>query len=290
MQKEIKCFKINSKYFPPKLNELEKCPKELFVLGDEKILLENSLGVIGSRNCSCIGKEVAQKICLDLSESNVVIVSGFAKGIDTIAHKACLSNKKKTIAVLGSGHGRIYPSENRKIIDKILMYGGAIVSEYPFDYPALPKNFIERNRIIAALSEGVVLIEAKKNSGSLHTIKYARELNRKIFVVPGRVNDEMYEGSNEVLVNGAFCICNSKDIAKKYSWINLKEKVDDKSEMIIDKEYINLFDVISKNPISFEEICMLVNEPVNVILNKLTMLEMNDFIKEVECQKFIRTK
>ena len=289
MKKEIKYLKRESKYFPSKLRDLENCPKELFVLGDEKILTEKSLSVIGSRKCSTVGKEIARKISMDLSNSDVVIVSGFARGIDTIAHKACLENKKKTIAVLGSGHGRIYPAENKRLLDKILTYGGAIVSEYPFEYPTLPKNFIERNRIIAALSEGTILIEAKKNSGSLHTIDYARKLNKKIFVVPGAINDEMYEGSNDVLTKGAFCICDTKDIAKEYSWLDLKE-YKDKKENILTKEYAEVFSAITNYPISFEEICIKIDEPVNVILHKLTMLEIDGFIREIEGQNFIRIK
>ncbi len=291
MKKEIKCLKRNSKYFPESLRKLENCPEELFVLGDESVLSEFSLSVVGSRRCSFAGQKIAEEICEDLSRLNVVIVSGFARGIDTVAHQTCLDNKNRTIAVLGGGHGKIYPNENKKMIDKILKYGGAIISEYPFEYPSLPKNFIERNRIIAALSEGVILIEAKKHSGSLYTIDYARKLEKKIFAVPGAINDKMYEGSNAVLAEGAFCVCDSRDIVKKYTNLNMNKKVlENKSDVCVDKEFVNLFNIISHYPLSFEEICLKINEPVSDVLYQLTMLEINGLIKEIEGKNFIRIK
>lgn len=288
MEKEIKCLQKNSKNFPENLRKLKNCPKELFVLGDEKVLSEFSLSVIGSRKCSFVGQKIAAEICEDLSSLDVVIVSGFARGIDTVAHKTCVNNKKKTIAVLGGGHGKIYPSENKKMIDEILKCGGAIISEYPFGYPSLPKNFVERNRIIAALSEGVILVEAQKQSGSLHTIGYARELNKKIFVVPGAINDEMYDGSNMVLTEGGFCILNSQDIANKYELLCTKKIVHKKKEnVLVDEELKKVFKVISHKPISFDEICLKIKEPASDVLYKLTMLEIKGLIKEVGGKNFV---
>lgn len=291
MKEKIKCLKRDSKYFPQKLKELEKCPEEIFVLGNEKILSEFSLSVVGSRKCSFFGKEIARKISGNLANSNITVVSGFARGIDTIAHKTCIENEKKTIAVLGGGHGNIYPNENKYMIEKILENGGAIISEYPYGYPSLPSNFIQRNRIVAALSEGVILIEAKRNSGSLYTIEYARKLNKKIFVVPGSLNDEMYEGSISVLVEGAYCVRNADDILNKYGITCRKSNISKTNDEVrVEIEYKSIFSMLSLVPISLEEICLKTNEPANKVLYKLTMLEMNGFIKQVGGQNFVRIK
>lgn len=291
MKKEIKCLKKDSINFPEKLKKLKRCPKEIFVLGDEKILFEFSLSVIGSRRCSNFSKEIARQITGELALKNITIVSGFARGIDTIAHKECIKNKKKTIVVLGCGHNKIYPNENKYLVDEIIENGGAIISEYPCDYPPLQHNFIERNRIIAALSDGVILIEAKLKSGSLHTIKFARELNKKIFVVPGALNEHQYEGSNAVLVEGGYCVRNAKDVLKTYDFYE-NENVDEElpSKELLITEYGSLLKVLDYFPSSLEDICLKIKEPVNKVLSQLTLLEMEGVIKQIEHHQFVKIK
>ncbi len=290
MKRKIKCLKKDSENFPIKLKELTSCPKELFVLGDEKILSEFSLSIVGSRKCSILGKETARQISEGLSNHGIPIISGFARGIDTVAHKVCIEQKNKTIVVLGGGFGKIYPSENKYLIDDILKNGGVIISEYPYEYPTLRKNFIERNRIIAALSEGIILIEAKANSGSLHTVKYAKKLEKKVFAVPGSINDEKYEGSNAVLAEGGFCVRNVEDILSKYDFFDCETKKNTNKKVDINYEYLELFNVLSKFPMSLTEICLKLNKPTSKILYQLTMLEIDGFIKRGEGQTFMKVK
>ncbi len=288
---KIKCIDKNSKEFPANLKQLEKCPKQLYIIGDENVLSNFSIAVVGSRNCSAVGKIVAQNITKDLTVNNIVVVSGFARGIDTIAHSVCLENNARTIAVLGGGHRKIYPKENECMIEKIVENGGAIISEYPPDYPSLPNNFRERNRIIAALTTGVVLIEAKINSGSLITIKHAKALNKKIFAVPGAINDEQYEGSNLILKEGAYCIRNAKDILEKYEMIQNKNfNAIEESDVQIDVELKNVYEQVKKYPRNTSEICVSVGEPANKVLAKLVMLEVAGVIKKIDEENYIRTR
>lgn len=290
---KIKCIDKNSKEFPDKLKQLDKCPKQLYVLGDESILSEFSLAVIGSRNCSSLGKTVAKNITKELNKNSISIVSGFARGIDTIAHRTCLENNSKTIAVLGGGHGKIYPKENEYIMKEIIEKGGSVISEYSPEYPTLPNNFRERNRIIAALSDSVVLIEAKVNSGSLITIKHAKDLNKKIFVVPGSINDELYEGSNLVLKEGAYCIRNAKDILEKYEMLQSQKcsnKCKFQKQIEVAEDLKNVYAQIRDYPQSISEICAIVNEPTNKILAKLIMLEVNGAIQKIDEENYIRVK
>lgn len=288
----MKIERINkkSKYFPDKLKQLEKCPEEIYIQGDRKNLSEFSLAVIGSRKSSILGKTVAQDISEELVQNNIIITSGLARGIDTIAHRTCVENDAKTIAVLGGGHNKIYPKENENLLKEIIEKCGVVISEYPPEYPPLPNNFRERNRIIAAISDGIILIEAKKNSGSLITVNYAKELNKKIFVVPGRVNDEEYEGSNLVLKNGAFCIRNSMDVLEKYENIKLNLFSGNIKKVEVPEELKELYEILSFVPQSVDEISLKMNESVNQVLAKIVMLEMYNLIKRVNGNLFKKTK
>ena len=287
---KIECIDKKSKLFPDKLKQLEKCPNQIFFQGNKQILSEFSLGVIGSRNCSVLGKTIAQNISEELAEKDITIISGLARGVDTIAHKACVENNSKTIAVLGGGHNRIYPSENRKLAEDIIQKGGVIISEYPPEYPPLKNNFRERNRIIAALSDGIILIEAKKNSGSLITVKHAEKLNKKIFVVPGRICDEEYEGSNLILKNGAFCVRNASDVIEKYENIKAINKIEKSKNIEIDAELKKVYDSLSFLPQTIEDVSLKVKESVGQITSKIILLEMSNLIKRVNGEFFVKTK
>ena len=285
---KIKCIDKFSKDFPEKLKQLDNCPTQIFVLGNESILKEFSLAVVGSRKCTSLGMTIAQDISDEISNKKITIISGFARGIDSIAHKSCIENNSKTIVVLGGGHGKIYPKENITMIDKIIKNSGAIISEYPMEYPSIPNNFRERNRIIAALSDGVILIEAKVNSGSLITVKYAKELNKNIFVVPGCLGNELYAGSNYVLSEGAYCIRNADDILKRYPEFH-KEKNNKKEKQIrIDESLKNVYENLLYTPQTLDEISLKTKEPINRILSKLALLEIQDLVKRLDGQKFVK--
>lgn len=299
MEREIKCLKKGDNAFPKSLESLLDCPEVIYVLGDEKILNDFSLAMIGSRVCSECGKILATNIARELNEKNIIIVSGLARGIDSAAHIGCIKNKGKTIAVLGGGFNNIYPRENNKLVDEIIENGGAVITEYSPEMPVFKKNFIERNRIISAISDGVILIEAKEKSGSLTTIKYAKKLNKKIYVVPGGINDELYEGSNRILSEGACCVRNAQDV-----WANLDETIRKKllnkvhksnnvkkvKEENISLELRSVYKQIKNKPISLEQICIELNESAASVLTKLTLLEMNGYVIELKGKRFIKVK
>lgn len=165
----------------------------MYVLGNEKILNDFSIAVVGARVCSISGKNLAREISRQISEQNINIISGLAVGIDASSHEGCLDAKGKTIAVLGGGVNMIYPKENMRLYEKILKNDGAIISEQLPNEPPRSICLHNRNRIIAALADGLVVIEARERSGSLVTAKYAKELEKKIFVVPGNIEDDKYK-------------------------------------------------------------------------------------------------
>ena len=213
-QNEIKTIFITDKKYPEKLKKIDNPPFCIYCKGNINLLNETSIGIIGSRNASKNGKYNARKFSEKLSEKYVVI-SGLAKGIDTEAHIGSLKNKEKAIAVIGSGLDIIYPKENEKLYELILEKKGLIISEYRLGTKSLKENFPMRNRIISGLSDGILVVEAGKRSGSLITVEFALLQGKDIFVIPGDINNPMSKGTNSLIKDGAILV-------DSYDEINLK--------------------------------------------------------------------
>lgn len=277
--KDIHIIKKNDDVFPKGLLDLKDCPEQICALGNIEILNEFFIGIVGARKCAVDSLMITKKITSELVQNKINIVSGLAVGVDSEAHFTCIENGGKTVAVLGGGLDKIYPRKNYKLAKDIIEKGGVLISEYPNGTAYLPRNLHNRNRLIAAVSKGVLIIEAKKESGSLITARFAEELKRKVFVLPGSVNDIKYEGSNQLLVEGKFCVRNAADIMKKYDMFKCEKRSFKKDiNVSVPKELIEVFNVVSNKGTSIEEICESLNIPVNIVLSKLTMLEIKGFI------------
>ena len=158
---------MNSKYYPERLRNIDSPPKELYCLGNLELLnYDKNIAIIGSRDCSYYGERATKDFSFNLAKENVCIVSGLAKGIDSFAHIGALNAKAKTIAVIGSGLDNIYPKENIKLAESIVANDGLVITEYPLGSQPLKQHFPARNRIISGLSDGVLVTEARKNSGT----------------------------------------------------------------------------------------------------------------------------
>lgn len=203
---------LNSKYYPEKLKNINGKPRELYCLGNLELLNYKSIAVIGSRNYSNYGKRAAMEFSYNLAKQNICIVSGMARGIDSFAHEATLKAKGKTIAVLGSGLDVIYPKESIKLYEDIIKNDGLIISEYLLGTPPRKQNFPARNRIISGLSDGVLVIEARKNSGTNITVDFALEQGKDVFVIPGDIYSKTSDGTNFLIKEGAIPVTDYKDI------------------------------------------------------------------------------
>lgn len=203
---------LNSKYYPEKLKNINGKPRELYCLGNLELLNYKSIAVIGSRNYSNYGKRAAMEFSYNLAKENICIVSGMARGIDSFAHEATLKAKGKTIAVLGSGLDVIYPKESIKLYEDIIKNDGLIISEYLLGTPPRKQNFPARNRIISGLSDGVLVIEARKNSGTNITVDFALEQGKDVFVIPGDIYSKTSDGTNFLIKEGAIPVTDYKDI------------------------------------------------------------------------------
>ncbi len=209
---KIKTIKLEDSTYPEKLKEIYNPPKTIYLIGNEKLLNQKSIAIIGCRECTRYGAENAYKFGYELAKENICVISGFAKGIDTYSHKGAVSAKGKTIAVLGCGLDIIYPPENIELYKQILLQGGAIISEYPLGSKPEKYHFPERNRIISGLSSGVLVIEAKKKSGTMITVDFALEQGREVYAVPGNISSENSYGTNELIKEGATPVTSINDM------------------------------------------------------------------------------
>ncbi|HIT70338.1 MAG TPA: DNA-protecting protein DprA [Candidatus Scatovivens faecipullorum] len=200
----VSCF---SEKYPDSLKFIDNRPVFLYIRGNIENLYEDCIAIVGSRNASIYGRNVARKIAKELADRNINIVSGLAAGIDKFAHLGALESKTgKTIAVLGTGisDNEIYPFENKKLFENILESKGTIISEFKLGTKPLKYNFPLRNRIISGLSKKLIVVEAAQNSGSLITADFALEQGKDIYAVPGNITSENSVGTNELIKQGAY--------------------------------------------------------------------------------------
>lgn len=193
---------IFDKIYPNQLKECYQPPLILFARGDLKLLSRKITVIVGSRTPTFYSRKVLKKLIPNLIQDGYVIASGLAKGVDAIAHEETLKNGGKTIAVIGNGLNHFYPTQNQALQTAIVNHG-LILSEYLPDTPPMPFRFPERNRVLAGLSENVVVAEAKERSGSLITANIALEENRNIFAIPGPIDNELSKGPNYLIAAGA---------------------------------------------------------------------------------------
>jgi DNA processing protein len=196
--------------YPPRLSAIDDAPPLLAIRGSKATLMRPMIAIVGSRNASAAGLKFAQKLAHDLGEAGFVIISGLARGIDQAAHRA--SVESGTIAVLASGHDRIYPPEHDELLDSILGLQGAAISEMQLGHEPRARDFPRRNRLISACSLGVVVIEAAQRSGSLITARMAAEQGREVFAVPGSPLDPRAAGTNDLIKQGATLVTQASDI------------------------------------------------------------------------------
>jgi DNA processing protein len=198
--------------YPVNLREIFDPPPVLWVLGDGTLLQRPAIAIVGTRHPTPYGLGMAEVLARDLGSRKLVILSGMARGIDTAAHKGALSAGGKTVAVWGTGVDVIYPKENKSLAEKILMSGGAIVSEYRLGTFPAPQNFPKRNRILSGISIGVLVVEAGENSGTRVTARCALEQNRDVYAVPGNVTTKNAWGPNTLIKQGAKLVATWEDV------------------------------------------------------------------------------
>lgn len=230
----IQCLNRNDHHFPEGLKKLHQPVENLYIRGNVKTLEYPMLAVVGSRAASAYGKEVTLRLVSEVAwQKNLVIVSGLALGIDSLAHHATLKAQGNTVAVLPGGIENIYPAAHQRLAEQIVEHGGAIISEHPGVMRPRKYHFIARNRIIAGLSQAVLITEATQRSGSLHTAQFALEDGKEVLAVPGDIFRPSSVGTNTLIANGAIPIRTSQDILNLFNNSAHIERGDNAQEEIL---------------------------------------------------------
>lgn len=203
--------------YPEYLREIYNPPVGLFYSGDIQLLQTRSIAIIGARQFSYYGRQMVERIVPELCQSSTTIVSGLARGIDTYAHQLAIRSHGRTVGVIGCGLDVIYPKENDRL-QHYMMQHQLVISEYPAGSQPLPFHFPERNRIIAGLSRGTCVVEAKKKSGTFITAQLALESGRDVYAVPGMATLEQSEGCHELIQQGAKCIWSAQHIIEEFNY------------------------------------------------------------------------
>lgn len=263
---DAKVIDFWSKDYPQLLRQSITPPVVLFCIGDVKLLNKNCVGVVGTRRMTNYGKLVTKKVVTDLVHADLVIVSGMAFGVDSLAHEIAVENNGRTIAVLGTGVDVCYPASNKRLYEKIIETG-CIVSEYPLGTKAAKQNFPTRNRIIAGLCRATIVTEAPMDSGALITARIAAEIGRDVFAVPADIDRKMSEGCNWLLKMGAIPLTDSSQILEYYGITCTKVKKQD--------EFLKIFD---EGPLLAEQIAERMNMDLSEVLSKLTEYELDGVI------------
>jgi DNA processing protein len=275
---------IKDKRYPKYLREIFDPPLVLYYAGKIDTLSEPAVSIVGARGPTPYGRAVAERLAYDLSGKGLVIVSGLARGIDSISHWGALKGGK-TIAVLGSGFERVYPKENRPLFEKI-MENGIVLSEYSLKAPPLKYHFPSRNRIISGLSIGVVVVEGTRRSGSLITARLALEENREVMAVPGNITSELSQGTNWLIKGGAKLVNDWKDVVEEFP-SPLKEKILSKEKKkrrelpSFSGEEKKIYDLLLPDTLtSVDELVERSNLAVSEILVVLLGLELKDLVAQ----------
>lgn len=259
--------------YPETLRALADPPTVLFLRGDVSLLDRPAVAIVGARRATAAGRRTAERIAAELSERGVVVVSGLALGIDGAAHRGALTAEGGTIAVLGSGPDRVYPATNRSLFRQILQRG-LIVSEFLPGESVRPYNFPRRNRVVAGLAAGVVVVEAGERSGALITVDHALDLGLEIFSVPGSVESAQSRGTNHLLRDGAHLATCGLDVLEILGW-SLSTGADRRETPTrSDPELSRVSGALGPAPRPVHQLVSAVGLPVGKVLASLTRLEM----------------
>lgn len=271
----MKICTLIPKQFPEKLLKIENPPKQLHYIGNINLLYEESFAVVGTRRITRYGIKNCKNFTKELALRNIPIVSGMAIGTDAIAHKTALNYKGKTIAVLGSGLERIFPTENYNLFEEIISNGGLVISEYENNIKAQSNQFLQRNRIVTAISEGVLVIEAGYRSGTSVTVKYAKKQGKHVFAIPGNLDNPFGIGVNRMIKEGAILTTCIEDILINYpQFMNRKWKEVSR----IKKEYKKIYEILEDGECTIDELLEKTKYNIKEIIKVLSSMELDNIV------------
>ncbi len=288
----VKVVTFKDENYPSNLLSIYDPPPLLFFKGDIEREDRNAVAIVGSRSASPYGRRITERIGRELAKRKITIVSGLARGIDSISHQAALKENGRTIAVFGSGVDIIYPGENRKLAERIQSCG-AIISEFFLGTKPEAPNFPRRNRLISGLSLGVVIVEAGTRSGALVTAGWAIEQNREVFAIPGNLGAKNSEGTNSLIKQGAKLVTSVEDILEE---LNITLVGNGSSSPVQAEQDLSclsskekkIFKLLSDEPYHIDKISAQAHVNISEALSVLLSLELKGLAKQLSGKMFVR--
>ncbi len=281
----IHAYTYQDTAYPARLKETYDYPPVIYVRGSFSPQDEWSIAVVGTRHATAYGRQVTEEIVSDLARSKITVVSGLARGIDTIAHRTCLESGGRTMAIFACGLDTIYPPENARLARQIVE-NGALISEYPLGIKPRSENFPRRNRIMSGLCLGTLVIEAGEKSGALITAQMALEQNREVFAVPGSILSSASIGTNRLLQEGAKLVTDYKDILEELNLMTVDRQIEMKELIPPTETESILLKQMSAEPVHIDEICRLASLPAAMVSSTLAMMELKGMVKHLGAMNY----
>ena len=282
----VKVLTWHDQDYPSRLKEIYDYPPILYVRGSLLPEDEWCLAVVGTRRATVYGRQVTEEIVADLAQSKITIVSGLAKGIDSVAHQAALEAGGRSIAVFACGLDIVYPAENANLARRIMQHG-ALISEYPLGTRPKADNFPRRNRIMSGLSLGVLIAEAGETSGAMITARLALEQNREVFAIPGSILSPASNGTNHLIQEGAKLVRDYTDILEELNLTAVARQIEMKEVIPASDTESLLLKQLSAEPIHIDEICRSSGLSTSAVSSTLAMMELKGLVKQIGAMNYV---
>lgn len=297
-QSKIKYVCLYQEEYPDRLRELDFPPFVVYYVGDWSLINGRNFGIVGSRVCTRYGREQTARFAREVGNCGFNIVSGLSEGVDAIAHETAVNNDIKTIGVVANGLKSIYPAINTNLARDIVKKGGLLISEFYPDYTPLSFAFVQRNRIIAAISDGILVTEARKDSGALHTTNFALDLGRSVFALPGNCNSFASEGTNELIKNfNSVCVTSPNEVVDKLNsemllrdYINQNQRPISKIDKLVNlkEDEVKIIEKLNQDEAHFDEIAEILQIDTKKLLVLLTTMEIRGLINKLPGNYYAR--
>ena len=273
--------------YPKRLKNIYNPPYGLYYRGVLPNEAKPAIAVVGARTCSQYGRQMAEEIGYSLAGAGVSVISGMAVGVDGAGHRGALGAGGKTYAVLGCGIDVCYPARHKKMYETLIARGG-VISEYPPHVEPLPSLFPQRNRIISGISDCVIIVEAKKKSGSLITADFALEQGKDVYAVPGRVCDVLSEGTNRLIQQGAGIFLSMEDFGKEMGlYREMERDSNEKQKKLLEKTERLVYSCLGLTPRNIEELMTETGLTLTELMISLSLLQEKGYVSEVYKNYFI---
>jgi DNA processing protein len=276
----VRALTWNDPDYPALLKEIDDAPPVIYVRGDLCASDEWAVSVVGTRRPTPYGRQVAEEVSYQLASNRICIVSGLARGVDAIAHRAALQAGGRTVAVLACGLDTVYPPEHAKLAREIIEHG-ALISEYPLGTQPRGDYFPRRNRIMSGISLGVLVVEGDVKSGAIITARWAADQNREVFAIPGSIFSPQSRGTNDLIQQGAKLVQKIDDVLEELNLTMVPQQMEMQQLIPATDTESDLLRHITKEPVHIDEVCRQSALPVSTVSSLLAMMELKGLVRQM---------